>query len=92
MSRSVIDSWSSSCFTLYAGNLDTSVGEDMILKIFEQFGTITFLDCPTCNKESKFCFITYERWESVVLAADNLNGIVIQERILKVEPAPKYRK
>ena len=94
--RSVLDTWSSSCLTLYVGNLDSSLTRDDITRIFEQYGTIQEIDIPSnasaTASQTRFCFIVFERWESVVLSADNFNGVVIRGRAIRVEPAPKYKK
>lgn len=96
MNRSVLDTWSRGCNTLYVGNLDTSITKDDLFKIFEQYGSVLEIDMPSSpephHKQSHYCFLIFERWESVVLSADNLNGMILHGRAIKVQPAPKYRK
>lgn len=95
MRNTVFDTWSNSCYTLYVGNLDCSLSKDDIARIFEQYGRIQEIDMPAQpangHKNSKFCFIKFDRWESVVLCADNMNGICISGKSLRVEQAPKYK-
>lgn len=91
--KSVHDTWSSTCFTIFVGNLASEVDKEYLIKVFEQYGNVKAVDFPRAidrNKPPGYCFIIYERWESVVLAADNLNGINIHGRIIKVQPAPRH--
>lgn len=92
--NTVLDTWSSHCFTAFIGNIDHGINEEFISKVFEQFGTIMSLNMPRASDSglmAGFCFITFEKWESVVLVSDNFDGIILGSKKIRVKPAPKYR-
>ena len=62
--------------------------------IFSQFGEV--VDCHLVREEGTgkskgFAFLAYEDQRSTILAVDNLNGINVLGRVLKVDHVEKYR-
>jgi RNA recognition motif-containing protein len=53
-----------------------------IIAIFSQYGEIVDLD-----KKEHFAFLCYENQKSTILAVDNLNGIKVDGRHIKVDHA-----
>ncbi|RLV94324.1 U2 snRNP component ist3 [Spathaspora sp. JA1] len=73
---------------LYIGNLPTSVTSQEIIVIFSQFGIPTHLNLIKDRQtgESRgFAFLKYSNFKSCILAIDNLNGIKIGDRNLRVD-------
>ncbi|ANZ74184.1 BA75_01487T0 [Komagataella pastoris] len=60
-----------------------------MLTIFSQYGVPTHVklarDYSNGGKSKGFAFLKYEDWRSTVLAVDNLNGIRIKDRTIRVD-------
>lgn len=80
---------------IYIGGLSKSATEQQILSIFEQYGTIVHVNLirDAATGESKgFAFAQYVDPKSAVLAIDNLNGIELDGRTVRVDHVDNYRK
>eukprot|EP01028_Stygiella_incarcerata_P012420 TRINITY_DN76200_c0_g1_i1.p1 TRINITY_DN76200_c0_g1~~TRINITY_DN76200_c0_g1_i1.p1 ORF type:complete len:259 (-),score=71.83 TRINITY_DN76200_c0_g1_i1:87-773(-) len=80
---------------IFAGNLDFRLTEGDILSIFSQYGTVVDFHFPRDEKSGSlrgFGFMQYEDQRSTVLAVDNLNGIDVLGRTVRVDHVKKYRK
>ncbi|KYQ90105.1 RNA-binding region RNP-1 domain-containing protein [Tieghemostelium lacteum] len=80
---------------IHVRGLDYGLTEGDIISMFSQYGEI--FECNLVrDKETKksqgFAFIGYEDQRSTNLAVDNLNGITVLNRIIKVDHVKEYRK
>ncbi|KAI8147428.1 hypothetical protein BJV82DRAFT_595418 [Fennellomyces sp. T-0311] len=75
---------------LYIGNFDSTVDEYAIIKLFEAYGKITFLDYmfhwngPKKGQPRGYCFLEYEKKEEALNAISALHRKVIKGRPLVV--------
>ncbi|KAI9322594.1 hypothetical protein BX666DRAFT_636445 [Dichotomocladium elegans] len=75
---------------LYIGNLHHTVDEYAIVKLFEPFGKISFLDYlfhwsgPKKGQPRGYCFLEYEKVEHAVNAINSMHQKVIKGRPLIV--------
>ncbi|KAI8880994.1 RNA-binding domain-containing protein [Backusella circina FSU 941] len=75
---------------LYIGNLDSSIEEYAIVKLFEPFGKITFLDVmvhwsgPKKGLSRGYCFLEYGKREEALAAINALHGKIIKGKPLVV--------
>ncbi|KAI7861824.1 hypothetical protein BDF14DRAFT_1863753 [Spinellus fusiger] len=75
---------------LYISNLDTTVDEYAVVKLFEPYGKITFLDYmfhwsgPKKGKPRGYCFLEYEKKEEALKAISALHGRIVKGRPLVV--------
>ncbi|KAI9262242.1 hypothetical protein BDA99DRAFT_510658 [Phascolomyces articulosus] len=75
---------------LYIGNLEPSVDEYAVVKLFEPYGKITFLDYmfhwsgPKKGQPRGYCFLEYEKKENALNAMSALSGKVVKGRPLVV--------
>ncbi|OUM55203.1 hypothetical protein BVG19_g4695 [[Candida] boidinii] len=75
---------------IYIGSLPFEVTELDILTIFSQYGVPTDLKMARdedSGKSKGFCFLKYEDQRSTVLAVDNLNGVQVGSRLIRVDHA-----
>ncbi|KAJ1982775.1 hypothetical protein H4R35_000134 [Dimargaris xerosporica] len=78
---------------LFIGNLDPTVDEYAILKLFEPFGKIKKLDYmfhrhgPKRGQPRGYCFLEYVDSEQAQKAVDALNGRTLKQRRLVVSAA-----
>ncbi|OWB75622.1 hypothetical protein B5S31_g5549 [[Candida] boidinii] len=75
---------------IYIGSLPFEITELDILTIFSQFGVPTDLKMARdedSGKSKGFCFLKYEDQRSTVLAIDNLNGVQVGSRLIRVDHA-----
>ncbi|KAJ3275728.1 hypothetical protein HDV01_007195 [Terramyces sp. JEL0728] len=80
---------------IYVGSLPFELTEGDLIAIFSQYGEIIDLDLIRdfeSGKSKGFCFLGYENQKSTVLAVDNLNGIKILDRNIRVDHTEKYVK
>ena len=62
--------------TVYVGNLPAELNEHDLLILFSQYGVPTAVRLardPQTGRSKRFAFLTYEAWESTVLAVDNFD-------------------
>ncbi|ORY91104.1 hypothetical protein BCR43DRAFT_446775, partial [Syncephalastrum racemosum] len=78
---------------LYVGNLDLALDEYAVVKLFEPFGKITFLDYmfhhagPKKGQPRGYCFLEYETKEQAFSAIKALHGRIIRGKPLVVSLA-----
>ncbi|ODV84260.1 hypothetical protein CANARDRAFT_182889, partial [[Candida] arabinofermentans NRRL YB-2248] len=74
---------------IFIGGLPPQINEMDLLIVFSQYGVPTHLKLvrdKTSGISKRFAFLKYERFESCVLAIDNLNGYSLgNDCILKVD-------
>lgn len=77
--------------TIYVGNLPPEMNEHDLLILFSQYGVPTAVHLardPQTGRSKRFAFLTYEAWESTVLAVDNFDSWnVTPEHRLRVNHA-----
>ncbi|KAJ3339794.1 putative RNA-binding protein 18 [Gonapodya sp. JEL0774] len=84
---------------LYIGNIDASVAEYHLVKLFQPFGKITRIDYmwhkfgPNRGQPKGFCFLEYETHESAMNAIKSMDGKQIKNKHLVVsfsfDPKPE---
>lgn len=80
---------------IHVGGIPYELSEGDIITIFSQYGTL--VDChlvrdKTTGKSKGFAFLGYEDQRSTDLAVDNLNGIKVLGRLLKVDHCNEYKR
>jgi len=79
---------------IYVGGLDYGLTEGDIEAVFSQYGKIVQLNYVKdrdTGKPKGFSFINFEDQRSTVLSVDNLNGIRLCNRFLKVDHVRDYK-
>ncbi|KAJ1954701.1 RNA-binding protein Cwf29 [Dispira parvispora] len=79
---------------IFVGGLDYDLSEGDIICIFSQYGEIMDVNLvrdPDTGKSKGFAFLMYQDQRSTVLAVDNLNGIKVAGRTLRVDHVKDYR-
>ncbi|KAJ1660283.1 RNA-binding protein Cwf29 [Dispira simplex] len=79
---------------IFVGGLDYDLTEGDIICIFSQYGEIMDVNLvrdPETGKSKGFAFLMYQDQRSTVLAVDNLNGIKVAGRTLRVDHVKDYR-
>ncbi|KAI9285136.1 hypothetical protein BC943DRAFT_360657 [Umbelopsis sp. AD052] len=75
---------------LYIGNLDPTIDEYALVKLFEPFGKITLMDFlfhfagPKRGQPRGYCFLEYSSKEEALKAIDTMNNKMIKGRPLIV--------
>ena len=78
---------------IFVGGLNFELTEGDILCVFSQYGEIAEINLvkdKDTGKSKGFCFICYEDQRSTTLAVDNLNGIKLVGRIIRVDHCGNY--
>lgn len=79
---------------IFVGGLSYDLTEGDVICVFSQYGEIANInlvrDADT-GRSKGFAFVCYENQKSTVLATDNLNGIKLAGRIIRVDHVEKYR-
>jgi RNA-binding motif X-linked protein 2 len=78
----------------YLGNIDHQLTEGDILCIMSQFGEIEDIHLVRNEETGKsrgFAFLKYEDSRSCILAVDNLCGVIVLGRSLRVDHVEQYR-
>lgn len=73
---------------IFIGSLHTDLAEIDIIKIFSQYGIPTHINLVKdrdLGKSRGFAYLKYRNFKSCVLAIDNLNGIKLMDRPIKVD-------
>lgn len=73
---------------IFIGSLHTDLKEEDVIKIFSQYGIPTHINMVKdrdLGKSRGFAYLKYRNFRSCVLAVDNLNGIKILDRLIKVD-------
>ena len=73
---------------VYVGGLDTRLSEGDVIAVMSQYGEVE--DAHLVRDEATgatrgFAFVKYEDWRSTVLAVDNLTGVELLGRTLRVD-------
>lgn len=79
---------------IFVGGLPYDLTEGDIICVFSQYGEIVNINLVRdkgSGKSRGFCFICYEDQRSTVLAVDNLNGIKVLGRIIRVDHVANYK-
>ncbi|CAH1797174.1 unnamed protein product [Owenia fusiformis] len=75
--------------TLYCGNLDENVTEELLYELFLQMGPLDRIHIPkdkVTQKQKQFGFITFKYEVSVPYAIEMLNGIRMFGKNLRIKP------
>ncbi|XP_041774235.1 RNA-binding motif protein, X-linked 2 [Anopheles merus] len=87
------DQYKSSAW-IFVGGLPYDLTEGDVLCVFSQYGEIVNVNLvrdKATGKSKGFAFICYEDQRSTVLAVDNLNGIKLVGKTLRVDHVQDYR-
>jgi len=79
---------------IFIAGFPYTLSEGDIVCVFSQYGEIVNINLVRDSKTGKskgFCFLCYEDQRSTVLAVDNLNGIKILDRSLRVDHVADYK-
>uniref|UniRef100_A0A182RL48 RRM domain-containing protein n=1 Tax=Anopheles funestus TaxID=62324 RepID=A0A182RL48_ANOFN len=79
---------------IFVGGLLYDLTEGDILSVFSQYGEIVNVNLvrdKATGKSKGFAFICYEDQRSTVLAVDNLNGIKLVGKTIRVDHVENYR-
>ncbi|GBN88501.1 RNA-binding motif protein, X-linked 2 [Araneus ventricosus] len=79
---------------IFIGGLAYGLTEGDILCVFSQYGEIVNLNLVRDKKTGKtkgFCFLCYANQKSTILAVDNLNGIKLCTRTIRVDHVANYK-
>ncbi|CAJ0610098.1 unnamed protein product [Cylicocyclus nassatus] len=79
---------------VYIGGLPYDLTEGDIITVFSQYGeviNINLLRHADTGKSRGFCFLCYQDQRSTVLAVDNLNGITLLKRQIRVDHVEQYK-
>ena len=75
-------------FRIYVGSINFEIKEDTIKQAFLPFGPIKSVNLswdPLTNKHKGFAFIEYDIPEAAQLSLEQMNGVMIGGRNIKVE-------
>ncbi|CAH0729324.1 unnamed protein product, partial [Brenthis ino] len=79
---------------IFVGGLPYDLTEGDIICVFSQYGEIVNINLvrdKATGKSRGFAFICYEDQRSTILSVDNLNGIKILGRTIRVDHCEQYR-
>lgn len=79
---------------IFVGGLPYDLTEGDVICVFSQYGEIVNINMvrdKITGKPRGFAFICYEDQRSTILAVDNLNGIKILGRTLRVDHCEQYK-
>ncbi|XP_026468227.1 RNA-binding motif protein, X-linked 2 [Ctenocephalides felis] len=79
---------------IFIGGLPYDLTEGDVICIFSQYGEIVNINLirdKITGKQKGFCFLCYEDQRSTILAVDNLNGIKILGRTIRVDHVSDYK-
>ncbi|XP_075158911.1 RNA-binding motif protein, X-linked 2 [Haematobia irritans] len=79
---------------IFVGGFPYTLTEGDLLCVFSQYGEIVNIHLVRDKESGKskgFCFICYEDRRSTVLAVDNLNGIKLLNRSIRVDHVMDYK-
>merc|ERR1712179_826603 len=79
---------------IYVGNMPYELTEGDAICVFSQYGEIVNINLVRDKKTGKskgFAFICYEDQRSTVLAVDNLNGMKLTQRTIRVDHVEEYK-
>ncbi|XP_075040790.1 RNA-binding motif protein, X-linked 2 [Mixophyes fleayi] len=79
---------------IFLGGLPFELTEGDIICVFSQYGEVVNINLvrdKSTGRSRGFCFLCYEDQRSTVLAVDNLNGIKLKGRTIRVDHVANYR-
>ncbi|XP_030217669.1 RNA-binding motif protein, X-linked 2 [Gadus morhua] len=79
---------------VFVGGFPYELTEGDVICVFSQYGEIVNINLVRDKKTGKskgFCFICFEDQRSTILAVDNLNGIKIKGRTIRVDHVSNYK-
>ncbi|KAK5647786.1 hypothetical protein RI129_002678 [Pyrocoelia pectoralis] len=79
---------------VFIGGLPYDLTEGDIIAVFSQYGEIVNINLvrdKETGKSKGFCFLCYEDQRSTILSVDNLNGIKIVGRTIRVDHVSSYK-
>ncbi|TMW46993.1 hypothetical protein DOY81_007926 [Sarcophaga bullata] len=79
---------------IFVGGFPYNLSEGDIICVFSQYGEIVNINLirnKDSGKSKGFCFICYKDQRSTILAVDNLNGIKILGRNIRVDHVADYK-
>ncbi|ALC40282.1 CG10466, partial [Drosophila busckii] len=79
---------------IFVGGFPYTLTEGDLVCVFSQYGEVVNINLVRDSKTGKskgFCFICFEDQRSTVLTVDNLNGIKILDRTLRVDHVNNYK-
>ncbi|VVD01834.1 unnamed protein product [Leptidea sinapis] len=79
---------------IFIGGLPYDLTEGDVICVFSQYGEIVNINLvrdKATGKSRGFAFICYEDQRSTILAVDNLNGIKILGRTIRVDHCEQYK-
>ncbi|KAE8583872.1 hypothetical protein XENTR_v10020715 [Xenopus tropicalis] len=79
---------------LFIGGLPYELSEGDIICVFSQYGEVVNINLvrdKSSGRSRGFCFLCFEDQRSTVLAVDNLNGIKVKGRTIRVDHVANYR-
>lgn len=79
---------------IFIGGLHYDMTEGDIISVFSQYGevlSINLVKDKQTGKHKGYCFLCYEDQRSTILAVDNLNGIKLINRIIRVDHVKDYK-
>ena len=80
---------------IFVGGLDFGLTEGDVLTVFSQYGQIEDINLVRereTKKSKGFSFLCYQNFLSTILAVDNLNGIKLVGRTLRVDHVKNYQQ
>ena len=79
---------------LFIGGLNYELNEGDVITVFSQYGEVVNANLvrdKVSGKSKGFAFLCYEDQRSTNLAVDNLNGITLVGRIIRVDHVEQYK-
>ncbi|XP_049804023.1 RNA-binding motif protein, X-linked 2-like isoform X1 [Schistocerca nitens] len=79
---------------IFVGGLPYDLTEGDVICVFSQYGEVVNINLvrdKASGKSKGFCFLCYEDQRSTILAVDNLNGIKILGRTIRVDHVADYK-
>ncbi|NP_001079913.1 RNA binding motif protein X-linked 2 L homeolog [Xenopus laevis] len=79
---------------IFIGGLPFELTEGDVICVFSQYGEVVNINLArdkSSGRSRGFCFVCFEDQRSTVLAVDNLNGIKLKGRTIRVDHVANYR-
>lgn len=79
---------------IFIGGLPYDLTEGDVITVFSQYGEVVNINLirdKNTGKQKGYGFLCYENQKSTVLAVDNLNGIKILGRTIRVDHVANYK-
>uniref|UniRef100_T1INA9 RNA-binding motif protein, X-linked 2 n=1 Tax=Strigamia maritima TaxID=126957 RepID=T1INA9_STRMM len=79
---------------IFVGGLSYEFTEGDVVCVFSQYGEVVNINLirdKATGKSKGYCFLCYEDQRSTVLAVDNLNGIKLSNRVIRVDHVANYK-